>query len=402
MSVRNIFIVYVKELIDSLRDRRTLISMVVVPVLIMPVMVLGMGMLTAKVVSTAKKEVPKVMILGGEQSPKIMAALGTLETLKLVPYQADYTNMISDKRIRAALQIPHDFDAALERGEDAMARIYEYGGDMKSGFAVQAVDKFLRDWRETIVRERLTSRNLPETLTRPFRIERENVAPPNKVAGNLLGGLLPYMVILLCMTGGMYPAMDLTAGEKERGTMETLLCSPAGRIDLVLGKFLMVMTASITTAILALGSMAATYLIAKSSMDSVLPSRPGSLALAVDPTSVLMVFAMILPVTVLLSAAQLAISVFARSFKEAQSYLTPLMFAVIIPAVASMTPGIELNLKLALIPILNTSLVCKEIMAGNLQWNFIALIFFSTCAYAALSLVLAMKLFQRESVIMRT
>jgi sodium transport system permease protein len=111
---------------------------------------------------------------------------------------------------------------------------------------------------------------------------------------------------------------------------------------------------------------------------------------------------MALPLAVLFSSVLMTIALFAKSYKEAQSYLTPMTFVVVIPAVASLLPGVELTPKLALIPILNTSLVCKEIMSGIYHWDSIALIFASTCVYAAVALFLAFKTFQRESVLFRS
>jgi sodium transport system permease protein len=98
----------------------------------------------------------------------------------------------------------------------------------------------------------------------------------------------------------------------------------------------------------------------------------------------------------------MTIALFAKTYKEAQSYLTPMTFLVVIPAVASLLPGVELTPKLALVPILSTSLVCKEIIAGTYHWNSIALIFLSTCVYAAAALFLAVKMFQREDVLFRS
>jgi sodium transport system permease protein len=112
---------------------------------------------------------------------------------------------------------------------------------------VSAVERFFRDLRGKDHREPPGDRGLPADVVKPFEVKRQNVAPPEKVGGNLIGGLIPYIIIILCFTGAMYPAIDLTAGEKERGTMETLLCSPVHRVNIVLGKFLMVMTASIAT-----------------------------------------------------------------------------------------------------------------------------------------------------------
>jgi sodium transport system permease protein len=111
---------------------------------------------------------------------------------------------------------------------------------------------------------------------------------------------------------------------------------------------------------------------------------------------------MVLPLAVLFSAALMTISLFAKSYKEAQSYVTPLMMVVILPAIAAMLPGVELTSKLALVPILNMSLLCKELVTGTYHWNYIAIIFSSTCVYAAVALFLAVKMFQREDVLFRS
>jgi sodium transport system permease protein len=105
---------------------------------------------------------------------------------------------------------------------------------------------------------------------------------------------------------------------------------------------------------------------------------------------------------VLFAAALLTIALFAKTYKEAQSYLTPMTFIVVIPAVASLLPGVELNYKLALVPILSTSLVCKEIVAGTFHWNYILLILLASAVYAAAALFIAIKMFQRESVLFRS
>jgi len=113
-GLRNTGIVYRKELLDSLRDRRTIISMIVVPLLVMPVLMLGMGTMAARLVIRARQEIPKVMVLGGEDSPKTLAALRALKTIEVAPASQDYTNLISEKRIRAAVEIPAGFEKALK------------------------------------------------------------------------------------------------------------------------------------------------------------------------------------------------------------------------------------------------------------------------------------------------
>lgn len=409
MNWTSVATVYLKELKESLRDRRTLVSMIVVPTLAIPVLMFAAGFAMTKVVRQAEAEIPSVMIIGGEDSPGVVAKIRADKKVRVVPGAANWRQMISDKKLRTAVEIPAGFEAGLAAGAASAVTIYTYEGEMKSGMGASQLERILRELRETTVSARLSERGVPLGLIKPFELKRANVAPPEKVGGNLVGGFVPYIIVILCFTGAMYPAMDLTAGEKERGTMETLLCSPVRRVDIVFGKFFMVLTASIATMVISLISMSVTFVVGGSYVASQMGgggSRGAGAAMngvvpLLDPLGVAGVFAMILPVAVLISAVLLAVSLFAKSFKEAQSYVSPLIFVVLVPAMIGMLPGIDLNARLALIPILNLSLVCKEMLSGVWHWHYIALIFGSSCAYAAAALWLAVKMFSRESVVFR-
>jgi sodium transport system permease protein len=404
MSMRNVGIVYRKELTEALRDRRTVISTILVPLLLFPVLSVGFASLAIALVGRAKEETPKVMILGGEDSPSIVEGLKKLEKIEIVPAAANWKDQVVSKEIRAAVEIPAGFQADIAQQKTDTVKIYIYEGEMKSSFAADKIEKHMNEYRQNVVKERLAAKNLPETVLKPFEVKQENVAPPEKVSGAAFGGLIGYMVILLCMTGAMYPAMDLTAGEKERGTMETILSSPISRMHLVLGKFFLVLTAALGTAALSVLSMGVSFSLLGHYSGKTSGGRAAAAGflLKLGPKAVISVFLMALPVAVLFSAALMTIALFAKTYKEAQSYLTPMTFVVIIPAVAAMLPGVELTPKLSLIPILNVSLLCKELVAGTYHWNFIAIIFLSTCVYAAFALFLAVKMFQRESVLFRS
>ncbi len=402
MNLSAVAIVYRKEFREWVRDRRTLISTVLVPLFLFPVMMVGFSALAVVMVGKAEKETPKIMVLGGEDSPQLVASIRRLDTLEIVPYSANWKDQISNKDIRAAVEIPKDFQKSLGKNESETVKIYFYDGEMKSSFGANRLEKFLKDYRDTVVKDRLAAKNLPASVLSPFTIKQENVAPPEKVSGATFGSFIGYTVIILCMTGAMYPAIDLTAGEKERGTMETILSSPISRLDLVCGKFLLVFSASLATAILSVISMGGSFAILGHTTLMNSSSGGQTLALNLGLLSVVSVFLMALPLAFLFSAVLMTIALFAKSYKEAQSYLTPMTFLIVIPAVASVMPGVELTPKLALIPILNTSLVCKEIITGTYHWNSIALIFVSTCVYAGVALFLAVKTFQRESVLFRS
>ena len=401
MSFHSVGIVYRKELTEWLRDRRTLISTVLVPLLMFPILISGMISITSVLLGKAEKEIPKVMIIDGDDSPEVLAALHDIRELEFVPYAANWKDQISDKQIRAAVKIPPAFQSSLKSGNSQTVEIYYYEGEIKSDFGARHVEKSLNEYKEKVVAARLKAKDLPASVLNPFEIKKENAAPPEKVSGAGIGSFIGYMVIILSMTGAMYPAIDLTAGEKERGTMETILSSPVSRLDLVLGKFLLVFSASLTTAILSVISMGSSFYFLGHSQ-AVAASGGQGLQMNLGWVSIVAVFLMALPLSVLFSALLMTIALFAKTYKEAQSYLTPMTFVVVIPAVASLMPGVELTPKLALIPILNTSLICKEIITGTYHWNSIALIFASTCVYAAVSIFLAIKMFQRESVLFRS
>jgi len=402
MNCRAIRIVYGKELRDSLRDRRTIISMIVVPVVVIPLMMSVIAGLMFKTVTKAWQEIPRIMIIGGENSPKAISALREAIQFEIVPTREDFTNQIVEKKIRAAVKLPPDFDAAIASGETARVWIYEYSGEIKSGFAAESLNAFFRNLQDATVHKRLEARGVPVAVLKPFTVGIQNVAPPAKVTGNLLGAILPYIIIMLCLTGAMYPALDLTAGEKERGTMETILCCPVGRTDLVLGKFLMVLTASLGTVLLSLLSSGTTFVIAKRVMAASMLHSPISTLAGMDMGGFTGVLLMLLPVAVFFSAILLMIGLFSKSFREAQSYCGPLMILAIVPMVIAMLPGIDLNASLAVVPLLNISLICKEMIGGTWHWGYIALIFGSTCVYAGAAIAATIWMFHREDVLFRS
>jgi len=401
MRLRNVAIVFRKEMLDTLRDRRTLISMIVVPLLLMPVLIIGMATLTIKLMQRAQQQVATIMILGAEYAPTAAERIRQAKGLAVVPAAPDYAQRIGEKTLRAAVEFPAGFEQALAQNARPKVKLYHYAGELRSQFAVRSLANVLNEYRDAVVASRLATRQLSPDVLQPFETREENVAPPEKVGGSVFGGLIPYIIILLTLTGAMYPAIDLTAGEKERGTIETILASPVARSELVLGKFLTVMTASVASAVLALASLAATFLATPKEFAQMGRARQ-SFEIAISGKGVAAVLLMILPVAVMFAAALLAIAVLARSFKEAQSYISPLTIVVVLPAVASLLPGIELDTRLAFVPILNVSLVSKEILTGTYHWHYIGLIFASSCLYAAAALFIAIRAFQRESVLFRT
>jgi len=398
MSARNIGIVYRKELLEALRDRRTLVSTILVPILLFPILTVGVGFAVAGLIEEADREPARIVVLGGTDSPSIVSSLAKSKNLIVVPEPDNYVELISNKKIRAAVEIPPGLQSGTGTHYSPV-KIYMYSGDLKSTTAAKRIEDFFREYRDNLARDRLTAHKLPASFLKPFDIKQQNVVSEEKVAAETVGGIIPYLVIIMCLTGAMYPAMDLTAGEKERATMETILSSPISRTHLVLGKFLLVLTASLVTAALSVTSMGVSSWAIQRFQDQ---SNGSAMHITIGIHAVLAVFLVALPLAVMFSAALLTIALFAKSYKEAQSYISPLMIVVIVPAIAAMLPGVELTPRLSLVPILNVSLLCKDLIAGTYQWNSIALIFLSTCLYGGAAIFIAVKMFHRESVLFRS
>ena len=311
--------------------------------------------------------------------------------------------MIVEKQIPAAIEIPQDFDKSVVDQKKLEVMIYNYSGDLKSDIAAGKMDTALKAYRDDVVKKRVVAQKLPVEVLEPFEVTQKNIAPPEKSGAALFfGRFIAYIVVFLCFNGGMHPAIDLTAGEKERGTMETILSSPISRAHLVVGKFLLVLTTALSTAALSVISMAISFALVNVLHGKTIQAGNEGPAMHIGVGAALSVFIMAVPLAVLFSSILLMIASFAKSYKEAQTYIVPMVFIIIIPAIAAMLPGVDLNAKLALVPILNVSLLCKELVIGTYHWNYIAIIFTSTCAYAAVALFLAVKMFQRESVLFRS
>jgi sodium transport system permease protein len=258
----------------------------------------------------------------------------------------------------------------------------------------ETVDKYEKE----LLDERFKRLELDQTIVEAVKVEPHNVASVQERVGGTIGGFLPYMFILFCFIGAMYPAIDLGAGEKERGTLETLLTAPVNRLHLLLGKFGVVVASGLLSAAVSLTGL---LFAIKQSHD--LPQGFLDVLLRLlGWHNIVLLLSLLVPLTIFFAGVLLSVSLTARSFKEAQSMISPLNIAVIMPAAIGLTPGIVLNYKNALIPVLNVSLATKAIIAGTVQPGQLAVVYVSLITFAILSLWGSAWWFGRESTIFRS
>jgi sodium transport system permease protein len=388
--------VFGKELLEALRDRRTLLVSILFPALIMPAATLGIPYLEQRQQRQLRTAIPAVAIVG-EASALVHLAY----TTKLIrPMRtADPVRALRERRVLAVLRVPAGMEATLARDGQVHAEIQFNASDSESVVARQKVVDLISRYSEQVVARRLLARHINPADLLPVVLDERNIASERQISGMLLAGLLPFFIAMWAVVGGMSVAVDLAAGEKERGTLESLLVTPPSREAIVVGKFLAVITASMGAVIIVITTMMVSlhwgypYLLHS--------TRKLDVSLPMGTAVVLLGVALLF--SALVSAVQLAVSVYARSPREAQQYVTPLYFAIVMPALAvQFISDWQSTSWVYLIPVLNTFFAFRELLLGTVNWGHVALTAVSCVFYAMLVLELAVALFGRESVIFRT
>jgi sodium transport system permease protein len=387
MKMRNMLAVLQKELLEIVRDRRTMISMVVIPVLAVPVMFQMMNFFMSSSEKEASVQAMTLAIPNESNVEDILPALKKSGFTVLV--KPALRDAVQKKEVAAAID-------ETEAGGVKQINVYMDRTRQASDLAYDKVRTLLDKTKDESIKAKLRGSNLPESILTPFKLDRVNVASEKKMSGFMFGMLLSYMMVLLMFTGAMYPAIDMTAGEKERRTMEALLCSPASRLDLVMGKVLAAATAAFVTAILTLGSMAYSIRFIPQPKGS-----PTAFKMAPDVHMFALVLLVMLPTAVMGAALMVGIALFAKSYKEGQSYLMPVILIVSFSAVAGMLPGAELSVKVALVPIFNSCQVVKQIFLGEMSTGMFALVVAVNIVYAAIAFIVAARFFKSEKVLFR-
>ena len=393
-------IILIKELTDMIRDRRTIFMMVVMPLVVIPLLAITAIKLTQSQIEKAKDKELRVAVIGETAAPELFKRLSKEENFFLVTMtNADSARaMTAEQTLDGVVIIPQDFSEFVEGDKQATIRLIFKSSESLDA-ARRRIEAIIDQYDREIVNERIGRLQLDETLFDAIAIEREDVASTEEKFAENAGGFLPYIFIIFGFMGSIYPALDLGAGEKERGTLETILSSPASRFDIVMGKFLVVLLFSIATAFLAmLGVLIMVY--------QFLPTIETNITQTVmdmlGPRRIFIIMSMVLPVSAFFAAVALAISIFAKSFKEAQSMMAPLNIIIILPAMIGMLPGFKLSAVTAAIPILNLSLATKAILGGSADPILIAEVYLSLFFLAGVSIYGCVKWFNREETLFRS
>jgi sodium transport system permease protein len=391
-----IFTIFLKELKETLRDRRTLMMMLVIPILVFPIII----NITASVSSSFQEDAATKKIKIGivdtqnqfltNELNQIPDSFGKKEIVKY----SDTLQLIKDiknEKIQLGAFVSGRFQAQLDAMVPAPVIFYFNATDLGMQERAQGYMSIIEQKMQV---DRFNKLNVSKEKINPIVSEYRNIASDKEMVGKLAGGFLPYIFIAFCFMGCMYPAIDLFTGEKERGTIETLLTTPVPRWQLLFGKMGVVVLSGLLAASAALlGLFLSMETLNGLDNDELLKVVHSILS----PSFILFMYCLLIPLTVFFAGVMIPIAVYAKTFKEAQSIITPLNIVMVIPAMVGLFPGVELNVMTACIPVVNIVLSTKELIAGTLDPFLVALSFVVMTALAVLAVFISYRRFDKES-----
>ncbi len=408
MKWQNVRLIFKRELRDQLRDRRTLFSVAVMPMLLYPLM--GMAMLqvgqfmrqdpsSVWLVGTDNLPQQPALIVDGQLNPEFVSEpnKGLVEIKQsdsddrelheLIEHFRVDTNLqnganLVDQLMRQEMQqrkvdiavffpTPIQYPDQLDSGPKKQLKgspgvyIFHNSARDKSRIAAERFSSALASWKSAIVAKVLEQNDIPTSLVQGVSVVGADVADKTGKRAALWSKVLPFIIVIWALTGAFYPAIDLCAGEKERGTFETLLSSPAARSEIAIGKLLTVMSFSAVTSLFNLLSMGFTGSFVAARLGGTM-GLGSNVPIGFPPVEcfVWLLLAMI-PISALFSAVALAAAAFARSSKEGQYYLVPLMMISMPLMMVPMLPGSKLDLGTSLIPVSGLMLLLRSLIEGQ-------------------------------------
>jgi sodium transport system permease protein len=384
--LRDAFIVFANEIRIQFRDGHVLISALLLPLLLYPLIVWATG---------------EFINIGRGRLEKLPSRIGVAPSsaghpiLKRIAEEKDASIRSAPDGSGAVIRGELDAYVGIEMGDEgpALALLYD-GSRPRSIRAKERLDGWIETGRREALAARIESAGARTEDPEVFEVERTNVATPKEMGGYLLGILLPITMIAMTSMGAFYPAIDVLVGERERKTLESILSTGASRLALVAGKYLAVVAAALIAGSLNLGSMILTALQFLRSLGDV---GSDGLSVPLGALPVLLLGALLLGA--LLGAAMVLLASLARTFKEGQSLVTPFYSFTILPAMLTAVPGIRLDWRTALVPVMNVALLMKGALQSNIEPSLFLLVVVSNVVVTAALLAFAGWLFHQEDVL---
>ncbi|HPS37840.1 MAG TPA: ABC transporter permease subunit/CPBP intramembrane protease [Candidatus Cloacimonadota bacterium] len=397
MSFKKIMTIYRKELLEMMRDKRTLFTTILLPVILYPLIFIGFSSLMSR--QTVKLEEKGATIavadsLKNDVSGVIISELNKIQYFRYMAYSKASEQKYLDKDVSAIITLS---DSTNANGTVFYKMTVKYDKSSDQGqMLIGKINKAVKNAEQQVVQKELVRRGIDPQIVDIVRMREIDTSTAQKKVGMILGMILPYLLIILLISGAAVVAADLVAGEKERHTLETLLVSSAHRNEIVIGKYLTIITIAMINVLVNLISLffSAKYMASQGGLETAGVRMPLQ--------GFVVLFLALIPLATLFAAVLLSISTFSRNMKEARSYEQPLLTISMLLAMISFFPAFELNNLMALIPIINISLLFKAVMIGEYHLSHLFITIGSTLVLDIIAIWVTIKLFNSESVLFRT
>lgn len=394
----NIRLLFVKEIIGAVRDRRTMILTVFFPLVFYPLILLVIGHFTAAERTQIEEMIPAVIVVDRAADETFLAQLRSTATLTPLLYPSVEQGLSDLKAGMAHVMMAVDKESGGP-GLGLEITLYYDKTDQAATIAAARVRNFLEGYLKETMRDKLDSLGLDyDELSVPLKMRVEDVTSSESLGRMILSRLLPYFMVLAILTGAMNLGAEITAGEKERGTIATLLVSQLSRTEIVLGKFLTILTVSLVSSLLSAVGLLIGIRFFGEGLAPVGTEATFSLGLSAFGW----MLAVLLPLAVILAALVMIVGSFARSQKEASTYLMPIYMVIILVAMISMTGGITFSGLRFLIPVANALYALQEIILGDLQTIHFIYTLVANVGFGGALIVASIRLFRREAVLFRS
>ncbi|MGB3989299.1 MAG: ABC transporter permease [Acetivibrionales bacterium] len=403
MKLKHVMIVLRKEVKDLLRDRRTIISSILLPMILIPVINIVMGGGIQKFEKDMNENV-MVALSRSSNSPEVRELvqeriLSKNPNIVLVDAE-DPVKALENNEIRCILEIENSYAEKLEDGQPIQITLQYDESKTKSQAAADIVSRAIDKFSEEVVEERIAALGLDPDFLQPVQVERKNLAPNDMGNNMMLQMMLPFMISILVAVGGIPAATDLVAGEKERNTFEPLLTTMPDRGSLLLGKYLAVTLFSMVSLVAILVGLSIGYIINPNSLTIGIDTQLQGISL--DPLAVVLALLITVALGMTFSGIQIALSTIAKSYKEAQTYLSFLMLAAMVPGYATMfMQASDLSPVMFVMPVMNTVAAFKMILGGSINYFNLVLALVTSIIFVILTLMFAASLFKKEKVMFR-
>jgi sodium transport system permease protein len=390
--------VFRKEVVDTLRDGRSIFAIFVFPFLLYPAMLLFMGWMQARNQEEASVLPVRVGLVGAVQVPGLPDSVAAQQAVTVVPLQA-VPDSLEQASVDAVIVVPDSVHARLARGDSVRVALLYKDADNTSSAAMDRMRPVLKWIERALTVSWARGRGADATEPPALAVERQDLSSKAETGRAIAAFVIPYLLVFMIAAGSMQTAVDATTGEKERSTLETILATAASRGEIVLGKLLAVLGACLTGAVTGIVGLWISFAVVAGAFPAL---SEQSLQFSIGPATMLWLFLTVLPSAVFLCAALVAIGCFARSMREGQTYATYVYMAAVFLGLASFTREEVVPIQRFLVPILGPALLQREILMHTVEpMHAVAAIGVSVAA-AALMLGIAMRLFANESVLFRT